>query len=174
MTAIVDGVRVHIDFLANVMGVTHPTRLATEIVIPMETEAGGGVLAIPVMHPLHCLQSRVSNVLTLGRSDDTARRQCAAAPIVLREYIAEMLRQGEVREAMRTLTALFKYLRSDLTGRRAHEACSGNDPAEIFDYFRRDPRLDRRFRTYNLEAMRAKLSGRRHSAARRAVKNRPS
>lgn len=112
------------------------------------------------MHPFHCLRSRVANVLELRRSDDVAKRQLEAAPIVLREYISEMLDAGRERDATNALQALFDYLRSDLTGRKAHTAMK-NDPAAIFERFAEDPRLEQRYREYNLATMRRQIAERR-------------
>jgi hypothetical protein len=168
VVATIDGIRIEIDFLVNVIGVRNPRQGAVEIVVPITTDAGPGELSIPVMHPLHCFQSRVANRLVLRRSDGTALVQADAAPIVLREYISEAIRDGDRREAMHTLNALFKYLRSDTTGRRAHEVCPVYDPAGIIDHFRADSRLDWRFRKFNLATMSFELRRRRNAMAKRA------
>jgi hypothetical protein len=138
-------------------------RQAVEIVLPVYSESGAGELAIPIMHPLHCLQSRVANVIKLGRRDDTARRQLAAAPIVLREYIAELLAVGEVREAASTLQALFAYLRSDTCGRGAHRY-SERDSLETIAAFRHDSRFDQRYRDQNIASMLREIRRRRFAS----------
>ena len=112
------------------------------------------------MHPLHCLQSRVANIFDLGRNDGTSRRQLAAAPIVLREYIAQSLADGEKREAIDILQALFEYLRSDINGRKAHRILN-YDPINILRHFRSDERLDARWREKSLAGMIAQLEGKR-------------
>lgn len=165
VTARIDGVDIEIDFLWDIMGVKANAleRDAVELIVPVR---GGEIdeLAIPVMHPLHCLQSRIANVVTLGRRDDVALRQLAAAPIVLEAYIEEMLRLGEVREAIVTLRRLFEYLRNDIAARACPDLAM-RDPAAIFQAFQRDHRLDWRFRWFNLRTMRRKLSAKRRAKA---------
>jgi hypothetical protein len=160
--AIVDGRAVEIDFLSNVLGVAPKSLVdeAVELVVPVRTEGGAGTMAIPVMHPLHCLQSRVANAITLRRNDDTSIRQLNAAPIVLQCYIDELLADGDAREARHTLQALFDYLDRDILGRQAHRVMA-EDPARIIDAFRSDKRLDIRFRWFNLRAMSRRIARRR-------------
>lgn len=163
MTATIDGIDLEIDFLSDVMGVKANAleRDAVELVVPVRGE-GVDELVLPVMHPLHCLQSRVANVVTLGRRDDVAMRQLAAAPIVLQAYIDEMLVAGDVKEAKLVLQQLFEFLRSDIAARKCPELPMRN-PAEILAAFQRDRRLDLRFRWFNLRSMRRTLRSRRRS-----------
>src|SRR3546814_18023555 len=83
---------------------------------------GGDIveLKVPIMHPFHCLGSRVANVIELGRRDDTAKRQLEAAPTVLSEYINEMLESDRETDAQAKIQALIKNRRSAQNGRRAH------------------------------------------------------
>jgi hypothetical protein len=160
VTAIIDGREIEIDFLSNVLGVRASSleREAVELLVPL---SDGDQLAVPIMHPLHCLQSRIANVVRLHRQDETARRQLAAAPIVLEAYIDEMLRLGDLREATGTLASLFQYLRSDIDA-RACPTLPMRDPSSIISMFIRDKRLDWRFRWFNLRAMRRKLGAQRN------------
>ena len=121
----INGRRVQIDFIHNVLGVAARAleRAIAEIAVPVRTGDGGDrVLTIPLMHPVHCLQSRIANVLhpATRRRDDTAMRQLHAAPIVVREYIAEALDDGDRREAHECLQEIFRYVRSDTLGAVAH------------------------------------------------------
>jgi hypothetical protein len=164
----IDGREIEIDFLSDVAGVKANAleREAVELIVPVHGE-GVDQLAIPVMHPLHCLQSRIANVATLGRRDPVALRQLAAAPIVLHAYIDEMLAIGDTHEAMATLQHLFAYLRGDIAA-RAISALPMSDPGAILTAFVRDRRLDWRFRWFNLRAMRRKLNARRRPSSSRA------
>ena len=160
--ATIDGHKVEVDFLTHVKGVPDDRlqKSAADLVFQIQTADGIAELKVPIMHPFHCLRSRLANVVELNRSDETAKRQLEAAPIVLREYIDEMLGAGRERDATGTLQALFEYLRSDLTGRRAHLVMS-NDPAMIFDRFADDPRIAERYRAHNLTTMRRQIAERR-------------
>lgn len=160
--ATIDGYAIEIDFLTHVLGVddTALKKAAVNIVLQVITAEGPGILKVPIMHPFHCLQSRIANVVTLHRTNDIARRQLEASPIVLREYIAEMLAMGDHREATDTLERIFEYLRSDLVGKLAHRVMK-NDPAKILDHFAQDEQIDVRYRTHTLVNMRTKLNNRR-------------
>lgn len=160
--ATIDGHLVEIDFLTHVLGVPDDRlqKSAADLVFQIQTPAGIAELKVPIMHPFHCLRSRIANVIELKRSDDVAKRQLEAAPIILREYISEMLDAGRERDATNTLQALFDYLRSDLIGRKAHTAMK-NDPAAIIDQFADDARIERRYRENNLATMRRTIAERR-------------
>jgi len=166
----VQGELIEIDFLNHVLGVNADVmqRSAVELILAVHTPGGDGVLTVPIMHPLHVLQSRIANVVELGRTSDLSTRQLNAAPIVLREYINTMLDLGEHREATASLEQLFEYLRSHLNGRRAHKVMA-NDPAVVLDHFAEDPRIDERYRTHTLSNMRAQLRKRRSRWARMAA-----
>lgn len=99
-------------------------------------------------------------MIQLGRSGDTARRQAAVTPIVLREYISEALADGDERAAIDTFQALFAYLRSDTHGRRAHRHMS-YDPIDILRHFLNDERLDARYRERSLPNMIRQLENQR-------------
>ena len=103
--AVVAGEKIEIDFLIHVKGVNADVmkRSAVELILTVRTDAGEGVLTVPIMHPLHVMQSRIANVLELGRKSDLACRQLNASPIVVREYVRQMLEIGKHREATATL-----------------------------------------------------------------------
>jgi hypothetical protein len=168
-TAVVDaeinGKKVQIDFICNVLGVAarNLERAVAEIAVPIRTEnAEDRVLTIPLMHPIHCLQSRIANVLhsALQRRDNTAMRQLYAAPIVVREYINEALEDGDEREAHKCLQEIFKYMRSDTLGSIAH-AKTSIDPLEIIIHFADDTRIDERYRKHNISSMISAIKKRR-------------
>jgi hypothetical protein len=168
----VDGLWVQIDFITNVIGVRSDLEtLAVELLIPYRTKDGEGVLEVPVMHPLHCFQSRVANVVRLGRKDDTAMRQVHAAPIMLRHYVDEQLQSGERHEAQRVLRRLADFLMRDPDGRRAHEVC-GYDPLHIIDLAEKDDRLDHRFRSFNLAGLALRIRAGRELRRAAAVMSR--
>lgn len=120
------------------------------------------MLTVPLMHPVLCMQSRIANVLhpATKRRDDTAMRQLHAAPIVVREYIAEALDDGDRREAHLCLQEIFRYLRSDVLGHSTH-AQTPIDPLDIIHHFADDPRFDSRYREHNITSMIAEIEDRR-------------
>lgn len=160
--ATIDGYDIEIDFLTHVLGVEDAglKKAAVNIVLQVRTAEGIGTLKVPIMHPFHCLQSRIANVVTLHRKQDVSLRQLEASPIVLREYISEMLAVGDHREATDTLERIFEYLRSDVVGKGAHRIMK-NDPAAILDHFAEDERIHARYREKSLANMRRQLAERR-------------
>lgn len=165
--ATVNGTLIRIDFLGHVLGV-RPKELTagvSEIIVPYENGGNGGQVAIPVMNPLHCLQSRIANLNILKRPDDTARRQAAAAPIVLREYISHALDDGDHREATRTLQGLFRFLSRDPSGRQAHRLAE-RDPLDVLKIFAEDDRIDIRYRTKILKRAVARIENQRSALGR--------
>jgi hypothetical protein len=154
VTADVAGQHLIIDFIDTVLGV-QPNRLekrALEITAPIKIDGETGTLLIPVMHPLHCFQSRIANRFTLRRSDDLAERQLQASVYVVREYLREMLSNGQVDEAIATIRDLFGYLKSDVNGRKAWSVLKF-DPISIFGELSADPRLDERYRGKTVKPM---------------------
>lgn len=155
-----NGVEMEIDFLWNVIGVEPKSlsKYAAELLVPVKE--GHAFIAIPVMHPLHCMQSRVANVTQLGRSDEVALRQLAAAPYVLEAYIDEVLEMGELKEAKLVLRDLFHYLLRDIQGKKI-PTLDMRDPLEIIRSLRTDKRLDWRYRWFNVRSMIVKLRAKR-------------
>lgn len=158
----IDGVTILIDFLGHVKGVKSSKleKSAVELVLDVRTSDGIGTITIPIMHPLHCFQSRISNVVSLKRNDDTSKRQLEASPIILREYVSEALDDGDHGEATATLGLLFEYLRSDEVGRQAH-CVMQNDPIKTLEHFVDDTRIDERYRRNTLDRMLKTLARRR-------------
>ena len=153
---------VEIDFLWHVKGVDTASLEKQAVEIRMIVRAGSksGELRLPIMHPLHCMQSRLANVVALHRDTDLAHRQLEASPIVLREYLAEMLAIDAHRHVISVLQSLHDYLLTDPIGRKAHKVMK-NDPADIFAYFQGDVRLDERWREKSLAAMRKRILSKR-------------
>jgi hypothetical protein len=162
VVATINGKRITIDFLSNVLGVRPRDLRAVELLIPVRLPEGETRLIVPVMHPVPCLQSRIANVLhpATQRRDDAAMRQLRAALIVVREYIREVLESGDVREAQQWVRDLYRYLRSNELGRIVdHEL--GIDPLEIVRSVANHSGFDDRFRHHNINTMITAIERRR-------------
>ena len=169
MLATLEGQPVEIDFIGHVKGVDDDmlTRQAVELRMTVRLPQGRtGELVVPIMHPLHCLQSRLANVADLERKDQLARNQLEASPIVLRAYLDELLGEGKHKHVTGVLQSLHDYLKRDVTGRKAHLHMA-NDPAAILDAFRDDERLDRRWREKTLASMVRAIQSKRAAALAR-------
>ena len=158
----IEGQPIEIDFLGHVLGVDDAKLKKQAIQIRMNvTMAEGTVeLNVPIMHPFHCLQSRLANVIQLKRKTDLAHNQLNASPIVLREFLFEQLDNGQSKHVTGVLQALYIYLSSDIVGRKAHKHMR-NDPSAVLDTFQNDGRLDQRWREKSLRSMRASLARKR-------------
>jgi hypothetical protein len=161
VSADMDGMRVDVDFLTHVLGVRRGLKDGVvELAIPFKINGKDGAVSVRIMHPLHCLQSRIANIVKLGRVDEMSKRQAAAAPIIVREFIAQGLEEGDERGAIDTLKGLFDYLHKDIYGRTAHQHLR-SDPLDVLRHFRNDTRLDHRFREHSLASMINQLEKRR-------------
>jgi hypothetical protein len=160
--AMIAGNHVEIDFLWHVMGVNDAQlkRQAAQIRMKIKLLEGTAELNVPIMHPLHCMQSRLANVVQLGRKTSLALNQLEASPIVLREFLLEQLTNGSSKHVTGVLQALYSYLSTDLVGRKAHKHMS-NDPGLVLDVFQDDKRLDERWREKSLRSMRESLRRKR-------------
>ena len=172
--AIVLGREIEIDFLWNVAGPPADELKKQMVKVAYPVRADGAALTVPmsVMHPLHCLQSRAANVITLGRGDPVSKRQLDAAPIIVSQYISEALGDGtdmkRTRVATSVLRALHHYLVSDTTGTRVHRVCA-NNPLDTLQRFAVDPRLDERYRDHQLRAMTDEVAARQARDHNRAA-----
>src|SRR3546814_10007791 len=75
--ATIEGHEVAVDFLTHVKGVPDDRLQQSAADLTFRIKMGGDIveLKVPIMHPFHCLGSRVANVIELGRRDDAAKRQ---------------------------------------------------------------------------------------------------
>ena len=92
----VSGERLLIDFLGVVVGLT-----AAEIranAVPVERDGQ----RIFILHPLLCLQSRISNLKALpGKRNRNGIEQARVAVEVAKRYVSERLGNGEIRPALK-------------------------------------------------------------------------
>jgi hypothetical protein len=147
-----------IDFLAYVAGPgDRVAGQAIELMVPLLAESKAPPVLIRIMHPFHCLQSKLENTVTLDRRGISALAQLESSAAILRCFIADMLdgaagdhRAPEARMAFKTLDALGEYLERHITGRRADQFMV-NDPLQILRHFADDPRVPEQFRRHNID-----------------------
>ena len=167
----IDGEDVHIDFLASVQGIP---REIEKHAIDFRLKPDSEKPDLRVMHPLHCLISKVANATTLGRTDLHAQTQLEATPVILREYISELLDgdpDGKGREASRVLMQLGHYLETNIEGGRDAHLIMKRDPLNVLKIYETDQRLDPRFRTKQIGAAIDRISNKRVSRARRTAQS---
>jgi hypothetical protein len=146
-----------VDFLSYVQGPGDRVGKAA-VTIDIENLVGkpGDTISVRIMHPMHCLESKLANRVTLGRASITAQTQLEATVPILREFVSEMLAAGNgdhrsaaARMALDALNHLARYLRSDTIGKQADKFMT-RDPLSILRHFAEDARLPLLFRQHNI------------------------
>jgi hypothetical protein len=145
-----------IDVMRDVLGVDPAEIKNLAVRIELRDQATGGPSGIffRVMHPLHCLESRIVKIRALKIDTEHSRGQLKASVLCLREYLRTLLDLGEVREVLTLQEELFRYLTKKLHGRRI-AAETGIDP---FDAVLTGEPLPEAFRTKRYPQMRRKLA----------------
>lgn len=167
VSAVVQGTEVEIDFLWNVIGPPKDDLASKTVKVdyPLTVDGVAGSVPLRIMHPLHCRQSRASNIITLGRRDEVSKRQLNAAVLILRAHISEVLEDSSAKNKASSkvtqaiLSDLTHYLTKDIVGAQLHNRTATN-PIEIIKAFRDDPRLDERFRDNQVQSMIESISTR--------------
>lgn len=169
--ATVNGKTLLIDFIGHVLGVRtkHLAGNSIEIDVPCVFDAREAHVLVNLMHPVHCLQSRVANVLhpAMRREDDTSRRQLAAAVPIVREYIVERLEVGDLKEATESTRDFFGWLKTDEFARQMHVETE-TDPLPALEAIARAPGWDERYRTLILNKMVERIISDRQRRTRHA------
>ena len=142
-----------IDFINHVQGPGGDVeRAAVSLQIRLPGDPAGTLTTVRIMHPLHCLQSKLANRLAIGRVGASAQAQLEATSVVLREYISEMLDQAtkpSIKLAMRTMERLGDYLQRDFNGRHADQQMA-RDPLVVLEQFAADERLPELYRQHQV------------------------
>lgn len=109
-----NGVERRIDFLWQVHGIDADEAKRIAIPVELTDRDGAGIgIELRILHPLHCLQSRVANCHDLARYDtDRARRQLVAAINCARAYVIELCDRGDVRPALKYVERYFQIAAS--------------------------------------------------------------
>lgn len=128
------GVEQRIDFLPAVYGLEPDRVLQASIRVPF-AKTLGGELKIRVMNPVHCLMSRVHNVMGLPDKylNPHGLRQLEASVICAREYIAKLAAEadddGKCKLARDASERVFKFAVNEHQAQRLYLARD----IEVFD-----------------------------------------
>jgi hypothetical protein len=158
-----------IDFLKEPFGPRkskrhHETKLSATNVLRGSIEVGipvspGSSVGVRVMHPTHCLQSRVYNVVRLpGKDDAHGIRQLCAAILCAREHVRAVAAQN-VKNARKLNKRLFGFA----CGTHARELYARHG-IDVFDAVCIDAALPERFHTQGYAEWRNSLARRRGAA----------
>ena len=156
------GVALEIDVMRDTLGV-RPEEIR-EMAIPVElrdrqTGAPTGT-SFHVMHPVHCMESRVYKVLVLNQNTTHATKQLRASVLCAREFIQALLGTGRIRDALRLQERIFRFVMADHHGQRI-SAAVGIDP---FDAVVRSEALPEAFRSKRYPQMQSALAKKRRTA----------
>ncbi len=110
-----------------------------------------------VMHPRHCLESRVHNTGLPGRNTELARRQLVASLRQAKAFVCLLLEAGEVKAAGKLNELMFEFA---LRNRRARDLFFTHD-VDVFHAVVNDPRLPERFREIRYPQMKVQIDDRR-------------
>jgi hypothetical protein len=160
-----------VDFLHGIIGVKREEFRDGVTTIMLRNEDGSTV-EVAVMHPVLCLKSRISNIMSPAtqRRDEIAIRQMNAAWWVVRTYIGHALEDNDHKEATRCLMDLFHLLRSHQYGRNAHTVI-GTDVLDLLKHFVEDTRLDERWRERTLIPAVEKIESKRATRAKLSIQS---
>lgn len=148
-----------IDFLDYVYGIELPEvfAMAVEVEVPTDSEP----VAFRVMHPVHCLESRISNVGGLpGYDSKLGLDQARVAVQCAKEHLRDRLADGAIRAVLDLGERIYRFAWENQHARTV-VVKFGIDPfaALIAD----DDRLPEAFRTKRYPQMVAGLKRRRRS-----------
>lgn len=148
--------KICIDFMASVLGVKD-TEIRNRVVV-LEGNLGvtGERVGIALLHPVDCLKSKLANINILHRQDIYALNQAKASILIVRGLIDDLLDAGETRKAIRLLGELFYLARNECIRRNAYLE-HGLNVGEILIGLSNDPRIDTRWRQFNLKHFCAEL-----------------
>lgn len=147
---------VTVDFLSDVAGVDPNAIEPNAVELRFAHPGGAGEMSLRLLHPLHCLQSKLANRIELGRRSTSADAQLGTALDVLDAFVEDLAERAP-REAMRTLTGLSRYIETDRNGQKAHKHLE-SDPLDLLQRAAADPRFDERWRALTLGTAIARIA----------------
>lgn len=153
-----DGEVLIIDFLWNVQGLEKSDieKKRFEMIIPT---ADGGSTSFFILSPFLCLVSRISNILTLGRTDQHPIDQLKAAVKVVNCLIDEYLEAGEEKQARQLVENIYNLAMSKTEGIKIYT----DFDVDIFEAIPEDTRFNENFIKERFPRMKKALSERRIS-----------
>jgi hypothetical protein len=145
-----------IDFLRQVYGLD--LEEVFDMAIGVDAPDQNETTFFRVMHPVHCLESRISNVGGLpGYQTELALAQAHASILCAREYLRDRLDEGAVRPVLRLNERIYRFAYYN------DHACTvlKKYGIDAFDAVLVDDRLPEAFRTKRYPQMRSSLDKRR-------------
>lgn len=153
------GYRRRMDFLGDPFGLNYKD--VVEWAVGVEVPTSGGLINFQVMHPVHCLESRISNVGGLpGYQTRLALDQARASVLCAREYLRDRLGAGDARAARAVLRLNERIYRFAWGNMNAHKVLRDHG-IDAFDAVLVDDELPRRFLELRYPDMQRRLGWKR-------------
>lgn len=151
-----DGEELIIDFLWNVQGLEKSDieKKRFEMMIPT---ADGSSTSFFILSPFLCLVSRISNILTLGRTEQHPIDQLKAAVKIVNCLIDEYLEAGEEKQARQLVENVYNLAMSKTEGIKIYT----DFDIDIFEAIPEDARFNENFNKERFPRMKKALSERR-------------
>lgn len=153
-----DGEELIIDFLWNVQGMDKSDVEKERFEMTIPTPDGEGT-SFYILSPFLCLVSRISNILTLHRTDQHSLDQLRVAIVIVNCLIDEYLNAGEEKQARNVVENVYKLAKSKAEGIRIFTEFD----IDIFEAVPEDSRFNENFKKERFPRMIADLSEKRSS-----------
>ncbi len=165
-----DGEELRIDFLWNVQGLDKKEVVRQRFEMLFRAPDDDEV-SFYILSPFLCLVSRISNILTLNRTDQHSLDQLRAAIVIVNCLINEDLDAGNEKKARQTVENVFRTAMSKTEGIRVFTTFN----IDIFEAVPEDERFDVNFRKERYPRMKQALSDARENKInqlrKRSLKN---
>jgi hypothetical protein len=145
-----------IDFLRQVFGLD--LKEVFDMAIGVDAPDQNETTFFRVMHPVHCLEARISNVAGLpGYQTRLALDQAHASILCAREYLRDRLDEGAIRPVLNLNERIYRFAFYN----KHASAVLRDYGLDVFDAVLVDERLPHAFRTKRHPQMRSSLEKRR-------------
>ncbi len=118
-----------------------------------------GETELKVMHPMHCMMSRIVNTgPPLHRKEEDELKRVRASVVCARLWLQEELENGQTKAALKQEKATFEFARSN----QAALAAFAEYQVDAYDSIPDDPRFPEKYLSENRPRRLAQLKTRRH------------
>lgn len=169
VTGMLGDKEVVVDFMAHVKGVDDKSILQNSITFADADNPDS--VSITLMHPMDCVRSRLSNINSLGRTEEHSIVQAEASLLILDCYIDDQLNTEDKAANRRALDALrdLEYVIRDYhVGKTTQQAFGDRlDPVAIIRHYIDDERIHEKVRERLLQGILDRLTHKQEVADRR-------
>ena len=136
-----------VDFLSSVHGLTENDIFKHRIKVQYRNAE------FYVIHPLHCLKSKIANVIGLSRNDSVSLDRVQVAIAIVKRRIRQLIERGRRRQALDEIESVFRLACDHMLGVQLFLKYD----LQVFDAVPKDPRLGEMFLTRRYAQMEQNL-----------------